>query len=91
MDQLLRKRWYPIGVIAVPSKVHPHVAAIDPAQARKRLSEHRIAKLPLRIVFVERHEPADAPHAVALLRPRRNRPRRRAAEERDEVATFESR
>ena len=29
---------------------------------------------------------ADAPHAVALLRTRRERPRRRAAEERDEFA-----
>jgi hypothetical protein len=35
------------------------------------------------IVFVAPHEHADAPHAVALLRPRRERPRRRAAKERD--------
>jgi hypothetical protein len=35
---------------------------------------------------VARHEHADAPHAVALLRVRRQRPRRRAAEERDERA-----
>jgi hypothetical protein len=38
-------------------------------------------KLHLRIVFVKRaHEHADAPHAVALLRARRQRPRRRAPE-----------
>jgi hypothetical protein len=34
------------------------------------LHERAEAALPLRIVFVERHEHADAPHAVALLRAR---------------------
>src|SRR6516165_6844004 len=63
------------------------VAAIGPTQARKRLSERRDLSLRLGIVFVERREHADAPHAVALLRLRRERPRRcRAAEETDEVA-----
>src|SRR5215468_2536292 len=85
-DQLLREPSYPIDVIAPPPKVHPRVAAINPSQVRKRLRERRVAKLPLRIVFVERHEHADAPHAVSLLRPRSERQRRRAAEERDEVA-----
>jgi hypothetical protein len=60
-DQLLRERWCPIGVIAVPPKVHPHVAANDPTQARKRLSECRNESLPHGIVFVARHEHADAP------------------------------
>src|SRR5262249_24722398 len=42
----------------------------------------------LRIVFIARHEHADAPYAVALLRPRHERPSdRRAAEERDEFST----
>jgi hypothetical protein len=37
----------------------------------------------------QRHEHADAPHALRLLRARRERPRRcRAAEQRDELATF---
>ena len=37
------------------------------------------------------HEHADAPHPLALLRPRRDRPRRRrAAEQRDELAPFHS-
>ena len=78
-DQLLRERSYPIDVIAGPTKVNPHVAAIGPTQARKRLRERRVASPPLRIVFVERHEHADAPHAVALLRPRRERRSRRRA------------
>ena len=70
----------------LPSKVHPHVAAIGPTQVRKRLRERREATLLLGIAFVVRHEHADAPHAVALLRPRRERPGRRAAEKRDELA-----
>jgi len=77
---------YPIGVIAVPPKDHPHVATIVPTQLSKRLRERREVSLPHGIVFVKRHEHPDAPHAVALLRARRKRPRRRAAEERDELA-----
>ena len=44
------------------------------------------------IVFVVRHEHADAPYARVLLRARRERPRRgRAAEERDRLATIDGR
>src|SRR5262245_4277934 len=90
-DQLLRERSYPIGVTAAPPKVHPHVAAIGPTQFRKRLNERRVATVPLRIVFVVRHEHADVPHALALLRSRRARPRhRRAAEQRYELALVHS-
>jgi hypothetical protein len=72
-DQLLRERSHPIGVTAGPTKVHPHVAVIVPTQVRKRLSERRVAMLPLRIVFVELHEHADAPHPLGLLRAGRER------------------
>jgi hypothetical protein len=89
-DQLLRERSYPIGVTAAPTKVHPHVAAIGPTQARKRLRERREARLRQGIVFVVRHEHADAPHPLGLLRSARQRPRRRAAEKRDEFAPFHS-
>src|SRR5262249_19337142 len=44
-----------------------------------------------RIVLRERHEHADAAHSFGLLRARRNRPwRRRAAEQRDELAASHS-
>src|SRR5262249_8665111 len=85
-DQLLRERSYPIDVSAGPTKVHPHVAAIGPTQVRKRLSERRDHSRRRAIVFVAPHDHADVPHAVALLRARQERPRRRAAEERDELA-----
>src|SRR6516165_7281755 len=89
-DQLLRDRSYPIGVTASITKVHPHVAAIGPTQAREGLRERREHSLRHGIVFVERHEHADAPHAVALLRARRERACRRATEERDELAAIHS-
>jgi hypothetical protein len=85
-DQLLRERSYPIDVIAGPTKVDPRVAAIGSTQGRKRLSERGEGRLRRGIVFVIRIEHAHAPHAVALLRARRERPRRRAAERSDEFA-----
>src|SRR6516165_5608452 len=36
-DQFLRERSYAIDVTTAPPKVDPHVAAIGPTQARKRL------------------------------------------------------
>jgi hypothetical protein len=89
-DQLLRERSHPIGVTAGPTKVHPHVAAIGPTQARKRLRERGDARIHDGIVFVGRHEHADAPHAVAPLRPRHERPSRRAAECSDEFAPMKA-
>src|SRR5262249_5195736 len=86
----MRERSYPIAVIALPPKLHPHVAAIGPTQLHKRLSEPRKASLRHGLILIKRHEHADAPHAVALLRACRERPRRRAAEERDRLATIHS-
>jgi hypothetical protein len=86
-NQFTRARWYPIDVTATPTKVHPQVAAIGPAQARKRLSERREANLQNGIVFVARHEHAGAPHAASLLRARRERPCCRATERSDEFAS----
>jgi hypothetical protein len=86
-DQLLRERSHPIDVIACPTKFHPQVAAIGPTQARERLRERRDDSLRRGIVFVAPHEHADAPHSVALLRARRERPSGdRAAERSDEFA-----
>jgi hypothetical protein len=73
-DQLLRERSCPIGVITQPSKVHPHVAAIEPTQVCKRLPKRGEETLPRRIVLVARGEHADAPYALRRLRPRHNGP-----------------
>jgi hypothetical protein len=88
-DQLLSELSYRIDVAAVPTNVHPHVAAIGPTQVRKRSSERRDATHIHGIVFVARHEHADPPHAVALLRTRHQRPRRRAPEPSDELPSFD--
>jgi hypothetical protein len=52
------------------------------------LFERGNAGLPLRIALGKRQQHADPPHALALLRACRERPhrRRRAADERDELA-----
>jgi hypothetical protein len=66
----------------------PHrrsIRANCPTQVRKRLGERRELKLRQGIVFIDRHEHANAPHAVALLRPRHQRPRHRTPEPRDEL------
>jgi hypothetical protein len=53
------------------------------------MQERRDAGLTFRIVGRQGQQHADPPHPVALLRPRRERPcRRRAAEQRDELAAF---
>jgi hypothetical protein len=54
------------------------------------LRERREATLLLGIVFIAQHEHADAPHALALLRSCRQRPRRRTAEERDRLAAIDA-
>jgi len=77
-NELLRERSYPIDVTATQTEFHPHIAAIGPTQVRKRLSERREASLRPGIVFIARHEHADPPQAVALLRAR-PWPRRRGA------------
>jgi hypothetical protein len=84
-NQLLRERSYPIGVSAGRAKVYPHVAAIGPTQVRERLRERGAERRRHPGVFVDEH--TDAPYTVALLRPRRERPRRRrAADESDELS-----
>jgi hypothetical protein len=75
-------RVYPIDVSAAPPEVHPRVAAIGPTQVRKRLNERSGD----RRRFDVRQEHADAAYAVALLRPRRERPRGGTAECSDEFA-----
>jgi hypothetical protein len=55
---------------------------------RERLRKRREVRLQPRIVFCAPHEHSDTPWTVALLRPRRERPRRSAAEECDEVSPF---
>src|SRR5262249_60305526 len=72
-----------------PTILDANVTAACPAQLLESALEHCSADLPFRIVFGTRHQHADPPHPVGLLRARREGPRRSsAAEERDEVTPF---
>src|SRR5262249_53695425 len=90
-DQFRRIPANALGIAGGPAIVNLHVAAVGPAQFLQPLHERSEACLPFRIAGCGRHEPADAPLPVGLLRARRERPRnRRAAEQRDELAPLHS-
>src|SRR6516225_8482317 len=75
------------GIDRGPAGLNPHVLPDAPARLLQPLQERPEAGLPYRIVCGCGHEHPDAPHAIGLLRPRRERPRcYRAAEQRDELA-----
>ena len=78
-DQFRRVLANRVGIACAPAVVDPHVAAVGPAQLLQPLQERRDAGLGFPIVRGRGHEHADAPHPLALLRARRERPRCRRA------------
>src|SRR5262249_6858851 len=78
------------GVGRGPTGVDSHIAAYAPARLLQSLQECAEAGLKFSIVRHCGQQHADAPHALALLRARSERPRRRAAEQRDELAASDS-
>ena len=89
-DQLRRVAAIAAGIARAPAIVEAHVASVGPAQFLQPLQERSDAGQRFRIVGGEVHEHADPSHRARLLRPRRERPRRRAAEQRDELAPSHS-
>src|SRR5262249_8535591 len=79
-----------VGIARTPASVDPHVAGDSPARLLQPLQERGDAGLSFRIVRSRGHEHADAPDPLGPLRARRERPCRRAAEQRDEVAACHS-
>src|SRR5262249_50233496 len=75
-----------IGIPATPAVVDPDVLADRPPQLLQTLRKRREAGLRLWIVGLHGHQHTDAPHALALLRVRPERPRGRAAEQDDELS-----
>src|SRR5262245_9472987 len=75
------------GVAQAVAILDLHIAAFSPTQLLQALRKGRIA---FSCVVIARDGTArqhtDAPHALALLRARRARPRRCAAEQRDDLA-----
>src|SRR5215472_15914229 len=74
------------GIGRGPASVDAHVAADGPSQQRQLLQERPDPGLKFRIIRGCGQEHADPTHTLTLLRSRRERPRSRAAEQRDELA-----
>src|SRR5262249_24948423 len=89
-DQFRRVSAYVLGFAAAPTGVDPYIAADDPTRLHECLLEGSDPSLKVRIVRSGRQQHADAPHALALLGVRRERPHGRTANERDEVAPLHS-
>jgi hypothetical protein len=75
-----------VGVVRGPANVHPQIAALGPPQLLQSLTKLRDAGDRYRIFVRLAEEHSQAPHVLARLRPRRERPAGRAADERDELA-----
>src|SRR5262249_24536526 len=59
-----------------------------PSQLLESFAERGQVVMKFGVILGMRHQHTDSPFPLALLRARRQRPRRRAAEQRDELATF---
>src|SRR5215510_14602582 len=79
-----------VGIAIAPSIVDPNIAILHPSQLLQTFLEGCRPSPDLGIALVQRHQHADAPHPFALLRARRERPRRRAAVQRHELAPLHS-
>src|SRR5262249_24303220 len=76
-----------VGVVLGPAGLDPYIPPNPPAQFLQDLLERCKSILTFRVLGSPVHEDADPPHAIWLLRARRQRPRdHRAAEQRDKLA-----
>src|SRR5439155_11617663 len=74
------------------SVVDTDITPLRPSKSSQALAEPDEPRLHFRIALRATHQHPDAPHALGLLRARRQRPSRsRAANERDELAALHSR
>src|SRR5215468_5331178 len=89
-DQFRRIFANPFGITGAPAILQPYIAAVGPTQFLQSLQKCSDPSKRFRIVRGRGHQHTDAPNALGLLRPRRERPRRRAAEQRDELPSLHS-
>jgi hypothetical protein len=75
-----------IGVAGSKAIVDPEIASLAPSKHLERLPQRVKSSGNFGIILGQAHDDAEAPHLLALLRTRRQRPRGRAADERDELA-----
>jgi hypothetical protein len=86
-QQLLGVSLKVTGVARCPAIVDPNVAPSDQPNCCSPCRNAAMRACPFRVIRGEVHEHADAPHALTLLRARRERPsRRRTAKQRNELA-----
>src|SRR6266511_3195908 len=86
-NQLPCERLRPLGARRGVPIIDADIIALGPSESFESLAESRKARLHFRIAFRAAHQYADPPHALALLRARRERPRGcSAAKKRDELA-----
>jgi hypothetical protein len=76
-----------VGVAASPTVFNLKISTFGPSQLLEFLLEYREPGWAFGVGLGKAHEHADPPHALGLLRLGRERPRRRAAKEGDEVAS----
>src|SRR5262249_77638 len=78
------------GVGIPPAKIDSGVASTRPAELSKALLKYGHAGAEIGIAFRNRHQHADTTNSLRLLRACCERPCRRAADQRDELAPFHS-
>src|SRR5262249_31712529 len=90
-DHFCRSGLYSVDVTAPPTILDAQVAAVDPAQPLQRVEERRDASLTFAIgLRVGPYQYGDPSNSIHWLRPRRELPSVRAADQHDELAAFHS-
>ena len=79
INQLLCKHFDAADVTASPAVIDLEIAALAPTELVETLPKYRNARTCVRVVLGGRHQHADAPHPIGLLRMRTKRPRERRA------------
>src|SRR5262245_56635078 len=89
-DQLCDVRPQCFGINGAPAFIDLDIAPLGPPQLSKHLPKRRETNLRIRITLFASHQHSNAPLPLGLLRARPQRPRRRAPEQRHELAPLHS-
>src|SRR6516225_6107976 len=84
-DQLFRQDWKPLGIAARKTIIDLDGPALDPSESCKTFAESGELFPRFCVVGGNCHKHPDPPR-LSLLRARQKRPRRRAADQHDELA-----
>ena len=90
LNQLGCQRGQSLGIAISVPPLECNGFPVQPTELFQRLHKGREALLRLQIAPCDRHQHAHAPYPLRLLRTGRERPTRRAAEQRDELAPVHS-